>query len=299
MAAVNTSIGFSLNYAKKRPRCNNFTPQEKNVLFSLVEKYRDVITSKKTDRAAIEEKDNAWQSITHEFNSILGYDLQNNAGSQPKSLKNLRCCYDNFRKKKNKDCSEIIFIKQENIDIDDYEHGTCLYDNTTLQENSESRTSNESNFFDIRAITSSTILPTTPPADPCKVSVIVPCTTSSVVSSTASSAVQSIASPIVPSTTSSIVPSTTSPIASKKSDQIFVKKQINRLYSKCNKSRKSRNMILKLKTRLLKRELELKELELATQSRISDLKMKVQKAKLEFYEKKREMLNANCDSRDN
>lgn len=82
-----------------RIRALNFTEREKNLLFSLVLKYRNVIENKKTDGTSINEKRQTWEKITKQFNS-------GSPGLIPRSTESLRKCYDNRKKELRKDMAK-------------------------------------------------------------------------------------------------------------------------------------------------------------------------------------------------
>lgn len=127
---------------KKRKRCINFTAHEKNVLVHLIENYHDIIASKKTDKSTLEEKDNVWKTVTAEFNSILGYDSLNNEGSQPRSGRSLKCCYENL-KRKLKDSQEVVVIRKDNTEGDrSHENGINFHPRLTVSNLDETMTSN-------------------------------------------------------------------------------------------------------------------------------------------------------------
>lgn len=74
-------------------------------------------------------------------------------------------------------------------------------------------------------------------------------------------------------------------------NQFFSKNRINKTLSRRLKiKRNSNNIITNLKIKLLKKELELKDFELEMKKKLSDVELQTQKAKLDFYERKKEIL---------
>lgn len=137
---------------KKRTRCNNFTAYEKDVLVSLIENHQEIITSKKTDKNTLEEKENVWKRVTSEFNSILGYDLHNNAASQRRTARSLKYCYENL-KRKVKDYQDIGAIKNETSQGNDYHNESDSCKRLAFQDDSvESRTSGSTSKFSINTV---------------------------------------------------------------------------------------------------------------------------------------------------
>lgn len=56
--------------ATKRIRLPNYSNEEKMVLLNTVDKYKKIITSKKTDHATWKDKEDTWEKVAHEFNSV-------------------------------------------------------------------------------------------------------------------------------------------------------------------------------------------------------------------------------------
>lgn len=54
---------------KSRVRTKNYTIQEKELIFTIVNKYKNVVENKKSDAVSVGEKNNAWVKITKQFNS--------------------------------------------------------------------------------------------------------------------------------------------------------------------------------------------------------------------------------------
>ncbi|KAL1436915.1 hypothetical protein MTO96_049212 [Rhipicephalus appendiculatus] len=67
---------------KPAPR---FTNEEKELLISLVNKYRKVIECKKTDLASVDAKTDAWKKLCVEFNAQHGVT--------PRDFKQLKKCW--------------------------------------------------------------------------------------------------------------------------------------------------------------------------------------------------------------
>lgn len=55
---------------QKKKRAPNYNTNEKEVLLSLVEKYKKLVENKKTDSVMVSEKNQAWFKITEKFNSV-------------------------------------------------------------------------------------------------------------------------------------------------------------------------------------------------------------------------------------
>lgn len=55
---------------KKRVRSRNYTSEEKATLINIIIKYKNIIESKKTDKVSWKDKNNTWEIIRNEFNSI-------------------------------------------------------------------------------------------------------------------------------------------------------------------------------------------------------------------------------------
>ncbi|KAJ9591426.1 hypothetical protein L9F63_002032 [Diploptera punctata] len=83
---------------KKRLRCSNFSSQEKNILIHIVEKYQDVIESKKTDKASVLEREKVWEGIAQEFNDIM-------LAEPVRTSRQLKMCYENLKRRIRKEVS--------------------------------------------------------------------------------------------------------------------------------------------------------------------------------------------------
>lgn len=75
-----------------KKRSPNFTPQEKNLLISIIaNKYANILENKKTNQVSITEKLNAWKNIENEFNAV-------NQSGVFRSFENLKLLYENQKK---------------------------------------------------------------------------------------------------------------------------------------------------------------------------------------------------------
>ena len=83
----------------KKVRSPNFLPAEKECLVKLVTKYKNVIENKETDAVNTKAKNNCWEKITNEFNSIHG-----RVNRDAKSLKSL---WDNLKRGTRKHYAEV------------------------------------------------------------------------------------------------------------------------------------------------------------------------------------------------
>lgn len=75
----------------KRNRSANYTTGEKELLLSLVSKYKDIIENKKTDGVSLNEKIKTWDDITREFNGQAPNSIY-------RSVESLKKFYDNQKK---------------------------------------------------------------------------------------------------------------------------------------------------------------------------------------------------------
>ncbi|XP_031334894.1 myb/SANT-like DNA-binding domain-containing protein 3 [Photinus pyralis] len=80
----------------KRKRTSNFTADEKDTLFNIVYNYKHVVENKKTDAVTWREKENAWEKIASDYNSMA---------SIPRPMESLRKCYMNKKKQIRQDVS--------------------------------------------------------------------------------------------------------------------------------------------------------------------------------------------------
>ncbi|XP_067003609.2 fibrinogen silencer-binding protein [Anabrus simplex] len=74
----------------KRERSSNFSLQEMDLLLTLVERRKNIVECKVNDSHAWKRKDEAWEAITREMNSILGIN---------RTVKCVRGKYDTMKKK--------------------------------------------------------------------------------------------------------------------------------------------------------------------------------------------------------
>lgn len=75
----------------KRKRDPAFAPIEKMTLVELVAKYYNTVESKKTDAVSIKVKNEEWQKITAEFNSI--------SSIHSRDWITLKNCWENLKKR--------------------------------------------------------------------------------------------------------------------------------------------------------------------------------------------------------
>ena len=73
----------------------NYTLLEKNVLFELVEKHKDIIESKKNDGKIVEKKKRIWDEMHKDFSSAPGVNVR--------SVKQLKALWKNMKSKAKKD----------------------------------------------------------------------------------------------------------------------------------------------------------------------------------------------------
>ena len=52
-------------------RAKNFTDYDKNILFEIVQKFRHIVENKKTDATNVKEKNDSWNKICNEYNSLF------------------------------------------------------------------------------------------------------------------------------------------------------------------------------------------------------------------------------------
>lgn len=74
----------------KRERQANFSADEVDVLLKTISNFKNIIENKKTDAITWQQKDNAWDKITTQFNSSSGKCLRNK--------KSLRAKYEDLKK---------------------------------------------------------------------------------------------------------------------------------------------------------------------------------------------------------
>lgn len=76
----------------------NFTALEKETLYELVEKYKEVIENKKNDGRMIEKKEKTWQLISKHFNARHGVSTR--------TTTQLKTCWKNLKKKAKTEVTE-------------------------------------------------------------------------------------------------------------------------------------------------------------------------------------------------
>ncbi|CAH1111700.1 unnamed protein product [Psylliodes chrysocephalus] len=76
---------------QKRIRGPNYTQTEKDLLISIVAKYKNVLENKRTDAVMIYDKDAAWDKVSREFNAII-------PSCTKRSVESLRKFYENKKK---------------------------------------------------------------------------------------------------------------------------------------------------------------------------------------------------------
>uniref|UniRef100_A0A6P7GRA9 Regulatory protein zeste n=1 Tax=Diabrotica virgifera virgifera TaxID=50390 RepID=A0A6P7GRA9_DIAVI len=96
----------------KRSRGPNYSEREKQVLISIVYKYKDVIENKKTDGVTILQKEKTWKKIETEFNA-------RSPGLINRSADSLKKYYDNRKKELRKEKA------QEKIEVYRTGGGPC------------------------------------------------------------------------------------------------------------------------------------------------------------------------------
>lgn len=84
----------------KRKRAPNYSSGEKELLISLVNKYKMVIENKKTDAVMVSEKNEAWFKITQEFNSVSPNNVFRPTDSLKKYWENIK---DDVRRRAGQD----------------------------------------------------------------------------------------------------------------------------------------------------------------------------------------------------
>lgn len=94
---------------KKRNRSSNFSSHEKNLLIHILEKYQEVIESKKNDKASLQEKEKVWDQVREEFNEL-------SMKKPVRTARQLKVCYENLKRKIRKETQNVTNIKSENIE---------------------------------------------------------------------------------------------------------------------------------------------------------------------------------------
>lgn len=75
---------------KKRVCSTNYTSEEKAALINIVTKYKNIIESKKTDKVSWKDKNDTWERIGNEFNSIAPSGTYGTTDSLKKFYENLK-----------------------------------------------------------------------------------------------------------------------------------------------------------------------------------------------------------------
>ncbi|KAK4881711.1 hypothetical protein RN001_005030 [Aquatica leii] len=73
----------------KRKRTANYTADEKNLLLSIVHKYKHIVYNQKTDSTSCQEKSKCWEKIADEFNSGNPQNVRRKADSLHRLFLNL------------------------------------------------------------------------------------------------------------------------------------------------------------------------------------------------------------------
>lgn len=84
---------------RKRARSANYTEREKELLFSLVFKYKNIIENKRTDGVTVQEKKQVWEKVALQFNSA-------SPGMVPRTPESLKKFYENKKKVIRKDMAK-------------------------------------------------------------------------------------------------------------------------------------------------------------------------------------------------
>ncbi|XP_069684131.1 myb/SANT-like DNA-binding domain-containing protein 3 [Periplaneta americana] len=82
---------------EKRVRSCNYTGYEKNVIIDIMTKYSGIIENKRSDSLSLKKREEAWTSLTSEFNSHLNLT--------PRTVKQIKQCYENMKRNVKKDHS--------------------------------------------------------------------------------------------------------------------------------------------------------------------------------------------------
>jgi len=89
-----------MNQRTSMERAPNFTKSEKTKLMQIIaQKFKNTLEDKKTDRASVSKKEEAWKKIESEFNF-------NSIGQNYRSAKSLKKCYENRKKELRKTLAE-------------------------------------------------------------------------------------------------------------------------------------------------------------------------------------------------
>lgn len=96
---------------KKRNRSSNFSSHEKNLLIHILEKYQEVIESKKNDKASLQEKEKVWDQVREEFNEL-------SMKKPVRTAKQLKVCYENLKRKIRKETRHVKTNISENMSVE-------------------------------------------------------------------------------------------------------------------------------------------------------------------------------------
>lgn len=84
---------------KKRVRSTNYTSEEKATLINIIIKYKNIIESKKTDKVSWKDKNDTWEKIKDEFNSIA-------PSGTYRTTESLKKFYENMKKETRKNAAQ-------------------------------------------------------------------------------------------------------------------------------------------------------------------------------------------------
>lgn len=75
---------------KKRVRSANYTTEEKATMINIINKHKNIIESKKTDKVTWKEKNDTWETITNEFNAVAPNGTYRTTDSLKKFYENMK-----------------------------------------------------------------------------------------------------------------------------------------------------------------------------------------------------------------
>ena len=81
----------------KEKRCANFTNGEMDLLVEIVMRYKNGIENKRTDATIWKSKNEDWESITNELNSV--------SGNFQRTVRSVRAQYETIKKDLRKKCA--------------------------------------------------------------------------------------------------------------------------------------------------------------------------------------------------
>lgn len=96
----------------KRVRSANYSIQERKLLFSICNRYEEILKCKKTDIVSIRKKDEAWKKVTHFFNAKSNSGIWRDKSS-------LKGHYENS-KRKNRNCKLLSKERQFSLNDSNY-----------------------------------------------------------------------------------------------------------------------------------------------------------------------------------